>query len=161
MELVSSANAKIEYMDKRNMGTPIHLHFNGQLREEQQLAADAMLRHEIGILSATTAFGKTVVASYLIASRKVNTLILVHSSALLQQWQKSLSEFLVFEDELPKQPKKRGRQKKLSHIGQLGATKNTLNNKHAEQYRGYRYHAICCQRRRGQRVCKGLRYGDC
>ena len=128
MELVSSANAKIEYMDKRNMGTPIHLHFNGQLREEQQLAADAMLRHEIGILSATTAFGKTVVASYLIASRKVNTLILVHSSALLQQWQKSLSEFLVFEDELPKQPKKRGRQKKLLHIGQLGATKNTLNN---------------------------------
>lgn len=128
MELVSSANAKIEYMDKRNMGNPIHLHFIGQLREEQQLAADAMLRHEIGILSATTAFGKTVVASYLIASRKVNTLILVHSSALLQQWQKSLSEFLVFEDELPEQPKKRGRQKKLSHIGQLGATKNTLNN---------------------------------
>ena len=110
------------------MGNPIHLHFSGQLREEQQLAADAMLRHEIGILSATTAFGKTVVASYLIASRKVNTLILVHSSALLQQWQKSLFEFLVFEDELPEQPKKRGRQKKLSHIGQLGATKNTLNN---------------------------------
>ncbi len=128
MELVSSANAKIEYTDKRNMGNPIHLHFNGRLREEQQLAADAMLQYEIGILSATTAFGKTVVASYLIAARKVNTLILVHSSALLQQWQKSLSAFLVFEDELPEQPKKRGRQKKLSHIGQLGATKNTLNN---------------------------------
>ena len=127
-ELVASANAKIEYADKRNMGNPIHLHFNGRLREEQQLAADAMLQYEIGILSATTAFGKTVVASYLIAARKVNTLILVHSSALLQQWQKSLSEFLVFEDELPEQPKKRGRQKKLSHIGQLGATKNTLNN---------------------------------
>lgn len=128
MELISSANAKIEYADKRNMGNPIHLHFSGRLRKEQQLAADAMLQHEIGILSATTAFGKTVVASYLIAARKVNTLILVHSSALLQQWQKSLSEFLVFEDELPEQPKKRGRQKKLSHIGQLGATKNTLNN---------------------------------
>lgn len=128
IELVSSANAKIEYTDKRNMGNPIHLHFNGRLREEQQLAADAMLQHEIGILSATTAFGKTVVASYLIAARKVNTLILVHSSALLQQWQKSLSEFLVFEDELPEQPKKRGRQKKLSHIGQLGSTKNTLNH---------------------------------
>ena len=128
MELVSSANAKIEYADKRNMGNPIHLHFNGQLREEQQLAADAMLQHEIGILSATTAFGKTVVASYLIAARKVNTLILVHSSALLQQWQQSLSKFLMFEDELPEQPKKRGRQKKLFHIGQLGATKNTLNH---------------------------------
>ena len=127
-ELAKSANATIEHIDKRNAGNPIHLHFNGQLREEQQLAADAMLQHEIGILSATTAFGKTVVASYLIAQRKVNTLILVHSSALLQQWRKSLSDFLVFEDELPEQPKKRGRQKKLFHIGQLGATKNTLNH---------------------------------
>lgn len=106
----------------------INLHFNGKLREEQQLAVDEMLKYENGILSATTAFGKTVVASYIIDERKVNTLILVHSSALLQQWQKSLSEFLVFEDKLPEQPKKRGRQKKLSHIGQLGATKNTLNN---------------------------------
>lgn len=87
-----------------------------------------MLRYENGILSATTAFGKTVVASYLIAERKVNTLVLVHSSALLQQWQKALSKFIVFEDELPAQTKKRGRQKKLSHIGQLGAAKNTLNN---------------------------------
>lgn len=124
-ELVTST---INYDDKRNGGNHINLHFNGKLREEQQLAVDEMLKYENGILSATTAFGKTVVASYIIDERKVNTLILVHSSALLQQWQKSLSEFLVFEDKLPEQPKKRGRQKKLSHIGQLGATKNTLNN---------------------------------
>ena len=127
-DLVESANSTIDFIDKRNAGNPIRLHFNGQLRDEQQLAANAMLEHKNGILSATTAFGKTVVASYLISERKVNTLILVHSSALLQQWKKSLSEFLVFEDKLPEQPKKRGRQKKLSHIGQLGATKNTLNN---------------------------------
>ena len=127
-ELIASANRTVEYTDKRNPGKPVRLHFNGQLRGDQQIAADAMSQHEIGTLSATTAFGKTVIASYLIASRKVNTLILVHSSALLQQWQKSLSEFLAFEDELPEQPKKRGRQKKLSHIGLLGATKNTLNH---------------------------------
>ena len=127
-EMITSANSTIEFRDERNPGKNVHLHFNGKLRKEQQLAADAMLQQDIGILSATTAFGKTVVASYLIAARKVNTLIMVHSSALLQQWQKSLSEFLVFEDELPELPKKRGRQKKLSHIGQLGATKNTLNH---------------------------------
>lgn len=124
-ELITST---INYDDKRNGGNHINLRFNGELREEQQIAADEMLKYENGILSATTAFGKTVVASYLIAERKVNTLILVHSSALLQQWRKSLSDFLIFEDELPQQPKKRGRQKKLSHIGQLGAAKNTLNN---------------------------------
>ena len=127
-DLVESTNSTINFIDERNAGNPIRLHFNGQLREEQQLAANELLKFENGILSATTAFGKTVVASYLISERKVNTLILVHSSALFQQWQKSLSEFLVFEDELPEQPKKRGRQKKLSHIGQLGAAKNTLNN---------------------------------
>ena len=55
-------------------------------------------------------------------------MILVHSSALLQQWQKSLSEFLAFEDELPEPPKTRGKKRKLSNIGQLGATKNTLSN---------------------------------
>ena len=126
--LTELINSSIHYEDKRNSGNHINLHFNGELREEQQLAAAEMLKYENGILSATTAFGKTVVASYLIAERKVNTLILVHSSALLQQWQKSLSEFLIFEDKLPEQPKKRGRQKKLSYIGQLGATKNTLNN---------------------------------
>ena len=124
-ELITSS---IHYEDRRNSGNHINLHFNGELHEEQQLAADEILKYENGILSATTAFGKTVVASYLISERKVNTLILVHSSALLQQWQKSLSEFLIFEDELPEPHKKRGRQKKLSHIGQLGATKNTLNN---------------------------------
>lgn len=128
LSLIASANAAVQFEDKRNSGNHINVHFNGVLREEQQPAADEMLRYENGILSATTAFGKTVVASYLIAERKVNTLILVHSSALLQQWQKAMSKFLVFEDELPAQPKKRGRQKKLSHIGQLGAAKNTLNN---------------------------------
>lgn len=107
-ELISST---IHYEDKRNSGNYINLHFDSKLREEQQLAADEMLKYENGILSATTAFGKTVVTSYLIAEKKVNTLILIHSSALLQQWQKSLSEFLIFEDELPEQPKKRGRQK--------------------------------------------------
>ena len=127
-DLVESTNSTINFIDERNAGNPIRLHFNGQLREEQQLAAYELLKFENGILSATTAFGKTVVASYLISERKVNTLILVHSSALLQQWQKSLSEFLIFEDELPELPKRRGRQKKLSHIGQLGATKNTLNS---------------------------------
>lgn len=127
-DLISSVNSTVQFDDKRNSGNPIHIHFNGTLRDEQQAAADEMLFHENGILSATTAFGKTVVASYLIAARKVNTLILVHSSALLQQWQKSLSEFLAFEDELPEPPKTRGKKRKLSNIGQLGATKNTLSN---------------------------------
>src|SRR5439155_20718319 len=38
----------------------------------------AMLKHEMGVLAATTAFGKTVVAAWLIAQRGINTLVLVH-----------------------------------------------------------------------------------
>ena len=45
-----------------------------------------MLAQETGVLAATTAFGKTVVAAWLLAQRGVNTLVLVHRQQLLQQW---------------------------------------------------------------------------
>ena len=53
-----------------------------------------MLKSDIGVLSATTAFGKTVVAAMLIAKRQVNTLILVHRKQLQMQWIQRLSMFL-------------------------------------------------------------------
>ncbi len=57
------------------------MEFNGQLRETQAVAVEKMLAHETGILSAATAFGKTVVCSYLIAARKLSTLVLLESSS--------------------------------------------------------------------------------
>ena len=39
------------------------------------MALQQLLQHDTGILSGTTAFGKTIVAIKLIAERKVNTLI--------------------------------------------------------------------------------------
>ena len=45
-------------------------------------------------MAASTAFGKTVVAAYLIAQRKVNTLVVVHRRQLLDQWVEALSQFL-------------------------------------------------------------------
>ena len=89
------------------------------------LAADALLAHDTGVLSATTAFGKTVVSAYLIGQHKVNTLILVHSSALLEQWKDAMERFLNIEEPLPEQPKKRGRKKRLERIGQIGAGKRS------------------------------------
>ena len=53
-----------------------------------------MLAHDTGVLAATTAFGKTVVAAWLIAQRGVNTLVLVHRRQLLDQWVERLSAFL-------------------------------------------------------------------
>lgn len=127
LDLLNSANAAYTITDKTNPGKPIDVQFKGTLRAEQQPAAEALLSHETGVLSATTAFGKTVIAANLIAHRKVNTLVLVHTQALLNQWKSSLSEFLEINEALPELPKKRGRRKERSVIGQLGSTKNTVS----------------------------------
>jgi superfamily II DNA or RNA helicase len=55
---------------------------------------EAILRHEIGVLNAPTAFGKTVVAAAILARRGVNTLVLVHRAELLRQWHERLQAFL-------------------------------------------------------------------
>ena len=52
--------------------------------------------------------------------------MLVHTQALLNQWKASLSDFLEINEGLPELPKKRGRKKERSVIGQLGGTKNTV-----------------------------------
>jgi superfamily II DNA or RNA helicase len=80
--------------DERYAGAPLHVEFQGELRPEQACAARSMLGHDTGVLSATTAFGKTVIAAWLIAQRGVNTLVLVHRRQLLEQWVQRLSEFL-------------------------------------------------------------------
>lgn len=68
--------------------------FAGTLRPDQEVAVSAMLRHDTGILCGPTAFGKTVTAAALIARRGVNTLVLVHRTELLKQWQERLQAFL-------------------------------------------------------------------
>ena len=119
------------FIDKTNRGKKIDVKFNGHLRDEQSLALEHLLHHDTGILSGTTAFGKTVVAIKLIAERKVNTLILVDKVSLLSQWKEKLSEFLIVNEPLPEMAdttrKKKGRKKKISVIGQLGGGKNTLS----------------------------------
>lgn len=80
--------------DQRCPGRRLTVSFQGVLRPEQARAAKAMLAHETGVLAATTAFGKTVVAAWLIAQRGVNTLILVHRKQLLEQWVTRLGELL-------------------------------------------------------------------
>jgi len=93
-DLLSDLNVKIIMRDERHHGEPLDLVFQGTLRPEQQTAANAMLAHDSGVLAATTAFGKTVVAAWLIAQRGVNTLVLVHRRQLLDQWVQRLSSFL-------------------------------------------------------------------
>ena len=80
--------------DERNAGQTIDATFMGSLRSDQEAAVSAMLRHDAGVLCAPTAFGKTVTAAAIIARRRVNTLVLVHRTELLKQWQERLQAFL-------------------------------------------------------------------
>jgi superfamily II DNA or RNA helicase/very-short-patch-repair endonuclease len=80
--------------DERFPGTPFAVTFQGELRPQQRAAAKALAAHDIGVLAATTAFGKTVVAAWMIAKRGVNTLVLVHRQQLMEQWVERLSTFL-------------------------------------------------------------------
>ncbi len=123
--LLDKSNSKYTFDDKRNKGRAIKSNFKGLLREEQQLAANALVQHENGILSVPTAFGKTVIGASLIAHRKCNTLVLVHLQTLCDQWKKSLEQFLEINESLPEQEKKRGRKKIRAIIGQIGSGKNT------------------------------------
>ena len=98
IELLQFHKIKPEIIDERFSGSPIDVQFRGILRPEQQEAADAMLSEDIGVLSATTGFGKTVIAAYLIAQRKTNILILVHRRQLLHQWIAHLTNFLDLDE---------------------------------------------------------------
>ena len=92
--LFSGLAIDVTFRDERYVGPPLGVTFHGQLRPEQETAARAMLAHDTGVLSATTAFGKTVIAAWLIAQRNVKTLVLVHRRQLLEQWVERLSTFL-------------------------------------------------------------------
>ena len=106
--LLSSLGVDLRPRDERNRGRPLATTFEGELTQEQDAAADAMLRHDTGVLAATTAFGKTVVAASLIAARGTNTIVLVHRRQLLDQWRARLASFL----DLP-----------AEQIGQIGGGK--------------------------------------
>ena len=92
--LLRANGIALEYRDERERGARLAVSFTGELRADQEAAIGAMLRHEIGALCAPTAFGKTVTAAAIIARRHVNTLILVHRTELLAQWQERLRTLL-------------------------------------------------------------------
>lgn len=127
--IISCRGAEIDYeiVDHREKGRPIRVSFQGDLRTQQELAARRLLAYDHGVLSAATAFGKTVVCSYLISERKVNTLILLQSKELLEQWVEELNKFLIVDEEPPVYRTKSGREKRRdSVIGVLHGSKNTL-----------------------------------
>ena len=92
--LLGEHKSHVELEDLRNQGSPLDIHFIGQLTNAQRRAAPLILENDTGVIVAPPGFGKTVLGTYLIARRNCNTLILVHRQPLLEQWLSQLGIFL-------------------------------------------------------------------
>ena len=94
VDLFEAHGIRAEVRDQRFAGTPIEAEFHGEIRPLQLEAVSKVIQHDEGTLCAPTAFGKTAVAAWLIAKRRVNTLVMVHRQRLLDQWHERLATFL-------------------------------------------------------------------
>ena len=113
-EICKTSKVKLILKDKREKGIPTDYKFIGTLDKKQEKAMNQLLSHDIGVLSAATGFGKTVISAKIISELKTNVLIIVNRNNLLEQWKEKLSYFL-------------GISKK--EIGQIGGGKEKLNGK--------------------------------
>lgn len=128
IENINQADICYEVEDKRQTGRSIDICFNGELKDEQISAVNTMCKYDNGILHAATAFGKTVVATAMIAKKKVNTLIILESSSLIEQWINSLERFLTINEQLPTYRTQTGRLKtRKSHIGLIQASHDSAS----------------------------------
>ncbi|MFY3791490.1 TOTE conflict system archaeo-eukaryotic primase domain-containing protein [Ureibacillus sp. MALMAid1270] len=109
IKLLNDLSIEVDFQDATNQGLPFSVDFIGKLRTEQEEAVSQLMQNPTGILSATTGFGKTVIAASLIAKRKTSTLILVNRKQLIDQWKEKLSTFLDLKEQ---------------EIGQIGGGKN-------------------------------------
>ncbi|MDR6998953.1 TOTE conflict system archaeo-eukaryotic primase domain-containing protein [Neobacillus niacini] len=114
LDLLKKQSIKVEIIDRMYEGEGIAVDFHGKLSSQQSEVVDTLVKDNHGTLSATTGFGKTVVATAIIAKRKVSTLIIVHRTQLMKQWVERLANFLNVS---PKE------------IGQIGGGKNHITRK--------------------------------
>ncbi|MCK8058429.1 MULTISPECIES: DEAD/DEAH box helicase family protein [unclassified Fusibacter] len=69
VDSLSSAEVKYTLVNERNDGREIKVVFKGQLTDHQSEAFEELSKHQDGVLSATTGFGKTVIGAKLIAEK--------------------------------------------------------------------------------------------
>jgi superfamily II DNA or RNA helicase len=107
--LLGQHGIAVKLDDERIVGQLLDVTFHGTLQPVQEEAVAWASCEDIGVISAPTAFGKTALGAWLVAHRRVNTLVIVHRQQLMDQWRARLATFL----DVP-----------LTSIGQIGGGKN-------------------------------------
>jgi superfamily II DNA or RNA helicase len=83
-----------EIKDARHPGTQIEInHHIAPRSEAQKKAINFLMSHECGILQLAPGVGKTVITIYMIAERRLKSLILVHRDSLVDQWKERFLDF--------------------------------------------------------------------
>lgn len=113
-DICDKSNVKLVIKDKREKGIAVDYKFSGKLNKKQEKAMNELIAHEVGVLCATTGFGKTVIGANIISMLKTNTLIIVNRNNLLDQWKERLAYFLDINKK---------------EIGQVGSGKENLNGR--------------------------------
>jgi superfamily II DNA or RNA helicase len=113
-DICEKSDVKLILKDNRENGVKVDYKFNGKLNKKQDKAMNELLNHEIGVLCATTGFGKTVIGANIISKLKTNALVIVNRNSLLAQWKERLAYFLDISKK---------------EIGQLGGGTENLNGK--------------------------------
>lgn len=85
-ELLEDHGVELAIRDERVAPEGPELSFQGELTPQQAAAAKAILGSDVGVLVSPPGTGKTVVGAYLIAHRRLRTLVLVHRRPLAEQW---------------------------------------------------------------------------
>ena len=110
--MVGEAGSNLEVTDACSSPTSIDVTLRAELSDRQRSALDALIPHHLGVLVAPPGSGKTVIASGVIAHRRLPTLIVVDRQPLVEQWRDRLGEHLGMA---------------TKEIGQLGGGRNKAN----------------------------------
>lgn len=89
----------LEIDNYQHEGKPIEIEHSITPRSEVQKRAIAfMTMHDCGVIELSPGVGKTVITIYVIAEKKVKSLILVHRDSLADQWRERFLSFTNLED---------------------------------------------------------------
>ena len=91
-ELFPEADIQIE--TKTSNGHKLDISFQKELFPYQQEPVKKIMQFDMGVMKAVPGFGKTVMALYMIADKKVSTLVIVPSKEIQKQWIEQIQVFL-------------------------------------------------------------------